>query len=388
VLVALGGLLFALLGLTTPEVSLRSPTTILWRIDAPLLLALVSFGMVMLPGSTRLLLASTLLCAAGVETGARLLALREPRLETYVAPDYYQHDPLLGWAPLRAAVTPAWKRADGRLVYETEYRIDALGRRVTPLPGAGPRDRFLLFFGGSCAFGEGVGQEETLPFFSAAAAPRYEAYNYGFHGYGPQHLLARLEAGGLREEVSQEEGVLVYLFIDDHLRRAIGSMRVYAHWADDAPYYVLGSQGVPERRGTLTTGRPVLSLLYSLLGRSQALLSLGIDLPVRIEDAHVELTAALLTRSQQLYREQFGAARRFVVVASPGSRMATRLGAALGRRGVELLDYGELIELSRPEYHFAHDGHPTALTHRVVAERLVADLGLAAPVTARLEPRR
>jgi hypothetical protein len=72
----------------------------------------------------------------------------------------------------------------------------------------------------------------------------------------------------------------------------------------------------------------------------------------------------------------------------PGTLLSRRLAAALGRRGVELLDYSRLVDFLQPEYHFAHDWHPTAPTNRVIAEQLVADLGLAAPVAARAEGRR
>jgi hypothetical protein len=201
-------------------------------------------------------------------------------------------------------------------------------------------------------------------------------YGYGFHGYGPQHLLARLESGQLPGEVSESDGDLVYLFIDSHVNRAIGSMVVYTGWADSTPNYVLDESGVPLRRGTLTTGRPLTSLLYSVLGRSQTLAYLGVDIPPRITERHIDLTARILARSAELFRASFGAGR-FVVVIFPGSTHAGRLATALDRLDVEFLDYSSLLDYDDPRYFIAEDWHPSPLTHRTLAERLVEDLALA-----------
>jgi hypothetical protein len=200
-------------------------------------------------------------------------------------------------------------------------------------------------------------------------------YNYGFHGYGPQQMLARLESDGLRAEIAEADGVLVYLFIDAHVSRAIGSLRVYTQWADDMPFYVLDASGRPWRHGNFNTGRPLTAMAYSLLGRSALLEAFRVDLPVRIDDRHVEITAALLARSQDLFHAQFGP-QRFVVVAFPGSRLAGPLGTALRRRGVEFLDFSALLDPDRPEYHIPEDWHPTALTNRVLAEHVVDALAL------------
>jgi hypothetical protein len=374
------GVLIAVLGLWAIQagVYVRDPHTIFWAVGAPLALALLGTAWLSLPPTGRLALGSVVLALALVEGAAALVnASREPRIETHVAEDYYQEDPTLGWVPRPGIRTPAWKRVNGRTVYEVEYAIDARGRRLTPVAPARSRTRYALFFGDSCTFGEGVGQRETLPYYAAERAPDHAPYNYGFHGYGPQHLLARLESGTLRSEVEGDSGVGVYLFIDSHVNRAIGSLVVYTGWAHHAPHYVLDASGEPVRRGSLTTGRPFTALVQSVLGRSQLLRTFRIELPPRITDDHVDLTARILARAARLLRQQLGGGR-FVVVAFPGSTLAGRLGAALDARGVELLDYSRLLDYAQPEHHIAHDWHPTPLTNRRLAQRLVADLGLAA----------
>jgi len=361
-------------GVATAGEYFRDPHSILWHFALPLMLALLSLAFAVLPATGRLALGSVLLTLGVMEGSFALLnASRQPHVETYVDPGYYQQHDALGWAPRPGSTTRASKRVDGASIYDVEYAIDALGRRITPVASTQERTRFVLFFGCSCTFGEGLGQTETFPFFVAAGAPRIMPYNYGFHGYGPQHLLARLESGSLRGEVGEREGDLVYLFIDSHVNRAIGSLVVYNGWAHSAPNYEIDATGEVVRRGTLTTGKPLTALAYSMLGLSQVLRHFRVEIPPVITDAHVEFTAQIFARSAVLFREQFGSGR-FVVVMFPGSTLAGRLRLALERLGVEFLDYSQLFDYQQPEYHLPEDWHPTARANQVMAQRLDADL--------------
>jgi hypothetical protein len=342
---------------------------------APLGLAVLAAAMLALRPTGRLALASTLvfiMCAEALVFGVRTWT--EPAAELEIDAAYYQFDSLFGHTPLSPIRTRARKRVEGRTLYDVTYEIDEHGRRVTPTRDPGVRPHFLLFFGGSFAFGEGVDQNETLPFYAGEQLPDHRPYNYGFHGYGPQHLLARLEAGGLRDEVTEPDGALVYLFIDGHIHRAIGSFVVHTGWAQSSPYYLLDAEGLPQRRGNLTTGRPLRALAYSVLGQSQIMRWLGLEIPRRIEPRHIEHTAAILTRAAGLFHEQFGS-RRFYVVIFPGSVHGPELSAALERRGVASLNYSRLLDYSDARFFIAADWHPSALAHRTLAAQIARDLG-------------
>ncbi|HZO09238.1 MAG TPA: hypothetical protein VFC77_07665 [Myxococcota bacterium] len=378
--VALGCVAALAWGLLHLDGCFRSPDRILRWFALPLVGLALATAFALLPGAGRLALAATLSTWGLFEVGFGLArAWREPRIESSIAREYYQPDPTLGYAPLPGVRTRAWKRVADELLYDVEYHIDALGRRVTPVEPRAGRDRFLLVFGDSFAFGEGVQDDETLPACVARRAPRYAPYNYAFHGYGPPQLLAKLESGTLRREVDEAQGTLLYVFIGAHVSRAIGSMVVYTGWAHDAPYYALDAEGMPRRMGTFTTGRPWTSIAYALLGRSQVLGLLHLDVPLVVSDRDVELAARLIVRSATLFHEQFGP-QRFVVAAYPErwpSQLARRLARVLAGEGIEVLDYTSLFGSDRAEYFFPEDRHPMARAHAAVAERLVEDLDLA-----------
>jgi len=379
VAVALGCLAVLASGMLRYDACFRGPDLIFRWFALPLLGLALCLAFALLPATGQLALASVLVTWGMLESGFGVAERRrEAHTEAFVARDYYQPDPMLGYGPERGIRARAWKRVDGSTLYDVEYDIDENGRRITPFEHPERRDRFLLFFGCSFAFGEGVSAEQTLPAFVARAAPRYVPYNYAFHGYGPNQLVAKLESGTLRQEIREREGTLVYVLIGAHVSRAIGSMVIHTRWAHDAPYYALDTAGQPVRRGTFTTGRPVLALGYALLGRSNVLRFLQLDVPPVITQHHIALTAGLLARSAALFRQSFGP-ERFVVVVHPEhwpSEVSARLAKALSEEGVEVLDYAQLFGADRQGYFFPEDRHPTARAHKAVAARLVADVGL------------
>src|SRR5690606_320602 len=127
----------------------------------------------------------------------------------------YQSDPVLGYMPKANTAGDAQFMVDGQVIFDYTYRTDAFHRRRVPAQAGQttPRTRALLFFGCSYTFGEGVNDGETLPNQFALRAPDTAVYNYAFSGYGPHHMLARLESMDIRGEVPEPEAAAVYLFI-------------------------------------------------------------------------------------------------------------------------------------------------------------------------------
>ena len=135
------------------------------------------------------------------------------------------------------------------MVYDVNYTTDEFSRRITPWSSRGPVDKFALFFGCSFMFGQGVMDNETLPYYVGELTSRYRPYNYGGIGYGPQQMLAKFQERTLPREVSERQGVLIYLLIGDHVNRAIGSVQVHNDRGIGMPFYTVDSDGMLVRRG-------------------------------------------------------------------------------------------------------------------------------------------
>ena len=96
------------------DVLFADPDVIFWRFLAPSLGAAICLAFVVLPARGRLALGSLILTVALIEGSFGLVnTLAKDDVETHVAPDYYQEDPVLGWVPAPEITTPATKSVNG-----------------------------------------------------------------------------------------------------------------------------------------------------------------------------------------------------------------------------------------------------------------------------------
>ena len=157
------------------------------------------------------------------------------RLEGSYTTDYFVADDLLGYGPAKPNVATAVKYHDDKPIYRVEYTIGADGLRVSP-PAVAPELGCALFFGGSVTFGEGVADDQSMPYqLGALTGHRYRVYNFGFHGYGPHQMLAALEGGRVAEIARCRPSHVIYQAIIPHVERAAG----LATWDKHGPRYVL-----------------------------------------------------------------------------------------------------------------------------------------------------
>lgn len=315
-----------------------------------------------------------LLCAEGVCDA--LNHRKEKNIETMWTETLAQDDELLGYKAKPNAQVSAIKKSDGKIVYDVTYSIDEYSRRISPVKNPELGTNSILFFGGSFAFGEGVNDNETMPFHVSELAPHYRPYNYGFCGYGPQQMLAKLQDDEIIKEVKVDEGhkMLIYTFLDAHIGRAIGDMHS-SSWTHHTPYYVIDDDEGLVRKGDFTSGRPIVTFLYRRIARSQLVKYFGVNHP-RINDDHIRITARIIEESRNAFREKFNS-NDFYVLIYPGSRYGQRMIPYFESAGIRYLDYSDLIDPTKKAFHLGEsDHHPTAQAHKAVAARLVKDIGI------------
>ncbi len=298
-------------------------------------------------------------------------------------PEYRVSDDDLGVKPIPGIRARHAKYFQDKLVFDATYTIDAFSRRVVPKPKAAEKaTEALLFFGCSFTFGTGVEDDETLPAYMAQDLPRFHVYNYAFQGYGPQHMLAKLEEDTLADELDENRAFLLYVFIPDHIRRVIGSRKVVCGWAygDRFPYYDYDGHGVIRRFGSFATGRPWRQRWYGLLQREQCMRYFEMDWPPRLTTDHMRLTADVLRRAVEVFAKQYGPDRACIVLYPGDVRYSERSmsGRAfipyLEAAGLPYLDCTDAFDLGDDGFAIPHDGHPTPKAHRMIAGRIAAYL--------------
>ena len=293
--------------------------------------------------------------------------------------DYLRYDDVVGPKGAPNVRVRSVKRIDGDVIYDATYTTDEFGRRIAYASQPPKRERFLAFFGCSYTFGEGLEDDETLPWQVAAMAPKHRVYNYGCSGYGPQQMLAKLDSGEFAREIAEPSGMLVYVFIPHHVRRAIGSMRVATKWGRTFPYYAFDAHHRLVRNGGFTTGRPHLTKWYNFLGGIDTFRYFGLDFPVFVTGKHLEFTAQIIQRAEVVSREIFPDAG-FCVLLYPDSPQAEMSGRKiipdLKKLGVEYLDFTSLVDMRKEGSTIKGDDHPSAAAQKQVAAALVEALHL------------
>jgi len=149
--------------------------------------------------------------------------------DAYIIPDDH-----FGMVPRKNFTATHVKTINSVPIYETTYTMDANGLRIAPPYDVRHVLGSALFFGCSFTIGEGVGDNEAMPYVTGLLTHgRYAIYNFGFHGYGPQQMLATLERGVVDAVVTLPPKYIIYQAIPYHLERVAGLMTWFPH----APRY-------------------------------------------------------------------------------------------------------------------------------------------------------
>lgn len=295
--------------------------------------------------------------------------------------DYWNFDPdnFQFPSPGRHRSFSTFKYAGKEIVaYDVVYTIDNFRRRWTPEPhnrdpSSKPMQQHALFLGGSFTFGEGLNDNETLPYYFSQASG-YRAYNLGFHGYGPNDLLARLRKEAFWEGMTEPRGLAIYVFIDNHILRLLGSASVYS-WARTKPYFIESADKTIVQRGSIAASRPITNLLYLLAGESEFLKFFKLDWPlVRLRD--IEFFARIISEIKKEYQKYFRS-QDFVLVFYPFNSFYSKfLIPYLEEEKINYLDYSrfQMDQRSNQRVYIEFDNHPNGEANQILGRQLAVDI--------------
>ncbi|HPO13788.1 MAG TPA: SGNH/GDSL hydrolase family protein [Candidatus Hydrogenedentes bacterium] len=301
----------------------------------------------------------------------------KPEVETW-DPFPFVYGSEYGYDLCTETVVKHTKTSYGKPLYSVLFSTDACGYRITPVDNREDRTHFLAFFGCSFTFGQTVNDDETLEAQVARRAPAYMPYNYALPGYGPQQMLLQLMQYDLRGTMPEKEGIGIYTFIDDHINRAIGSMRHVTSWTKRFPCFE-EKNGALAYLGSYERAHPYRLLVYRLISHDYILRHYGVNWPVSPSIYDINLTVAIIAESAKRFAEIFPGSPFYVVLYPWSSNTyggdVIRL---LRERQISCLDYRTLFKDTPPEKVRFIDTHPTPEGYARVAQILVSDLNLGA----------
>ena len=316
-----------------------------------------------------LLLASTTFSLAIGEFGLGLLFHKDILIAStqtdYVKPYYWQPSDLGFQAP-PGRHTSKKITSDGEVVYDVTYTIGEDGFRVTPQSDSDIHIR-VNFFGCSLLFGEGLNDNETLPYFLHVLDNSITVKNFAWHGYGVHQALRILVSP------RDTRGDINFLLTAPwHAERAA----CVPDYSNGSPRYRLVDDGELILDGTCGFPFEKNNMIYGALGRSRLYHLVRYALK-ETQDRQVDLYLAIIRRINDLSQARN---QRFIVGFIKaddqwftGTYSNGKIVSKLSGMGIEVVD----VTLSKsardiPREYYIHplDQHPSAKANEARAKIL------------------
>jgi hypothetical protein len=321
------------------------------------------------------------------------------KTNTYCCNDSYMiRDDHFGMVPRKGYKATHIKMINSVPIYKTIYTIDANGLRIAPPYEVRNALGSVLFFGCSFTIGEGVGDNEAMPYVTGLLTNgRYAVYNFGFHGYGPQQMLAALEGGTANAIVSVPPKYIIYQAIPYHIQRVSGLMSWFPH----APRYLETDNGRVTAQGHFDTVTD--ETRYSRVEqfwRTGGLIGSVVSATLRKSFVYNRLVSPFRDLSEedvQLFLAIIAQSRDTAALLYPRSEFHVMLWDNMFRQrdflrflprvldGLRKLDiHVHLLSDIIPDYEghtpntkyelHAQDSHPNAFTHRLIATYVAKEI--------------
>jgi len=318
------------------------------------------------------------LCLGAAESYFSRIEIKQP---TYSS-GYRVTDDVVGFGPAKGTKAHSKRMSGSDVLYDVTYTIDDDGLRISPPWKTEGSRGSVLFFGCSFTFGEGLDDDQTLPYqVGFQSGGEYRTFNFAFHGYGPQQMLSMIEHGRVQRIVEKTPRYAFYVAIPDHVSRVSGRVS----YDLGTPRYVLDNKGNLQQAGHFTETAPGqpwrISALTQRLRRSSIYRRFSTP-ESDYSDADLPTYLAVVIRSKQLLTTEYPGLQ-FQILLWPNwdkgeIPLYEKVRAGLASTGIPLY----LVEDILPDYKTdpqrymlsPADRHPNALANRILAAYLLKSI--------------
>ena len=279
-------------------------------------------------------------------------------------------DPVLGYGAKQMESQTSSRRTRGdEVVFDVMYTTDEKGRRITPDNNA-TADTLILLFGCSFTFGEGLNDKETFAWqLGELLGPKFQVYNYGFHGYGSHQMLALLESDRLDELKKKYKNTYAYYLSFPSVEQRSAGIAIW--WGgSNTPRYVLDGNGAVKSAGTFNYKLEFRGKLgqSELLDKIASIYNSRESSIMPTGEYMLDLHAGIIKRSAQIFAEKFideSGHGIFTAVVYPNYEGLTKR-----LDGMELIDLTDSFgEYTNEKYEVSpYDGHPSYEATKIIAQ--------------------
>lgn len=288
------------------------------------------------------------------------------------------NDTLLGYRPDSNVFISGKKIFLDTIIYDMAYHLDAHGHRVTP-DSLAKNEKFAAFWGCSFIFGDGLNDNETIPFYFSKNTKTFQGYNFAYSGYGPNQALIKLQHDSLNDMITQTDGIGFYVFMHDHINRTIGSMSNFIMNKGRAPCFEIEGENLIYK-GLFKDAYPRRSSIYRKMGENGFCRYFKIGHPFRLNNEHYELTGRVLEEISKEFEKKFHSNKFYIImypsISQKDYEADEKIIQYLKKKKMKYLDYRKLFNPTAKGYSIPHDSHPTAFANDVLTKQIIKDLKL------------
>lgn len=279
------------------------------------------------------------------------------------------------------------------LKWQVRYQTDEFGHRRTHHERVSGATANIVFTGCSFTFGEGVPDTSVFAARVSDELPKVQTYNYGIQGSSPARTLQSLMAkgGAYFSGVDEKGGAVVFTFIDDHVRRIVGSsQRLIQHPGilTSDPWYSLASSGALEYHRSFSEDPWHRFWIFRAIGNTFFAEAFQLEVPF-IGDDQLVLVSKVMSGIRDEMRKHRPDLPLYVAIYPGETFYRSRLIPLLEKEQIRVLDYGD-VSFPRAlgnQSDLGTDRHPSPEAHALFARLLARDLESIVPLSAASSPR-
>lgn len=284
-------------------------------------------------------------------------------------PNEFTADDVTGYKPSPNTKARQIKRTKNEIIFDVIYTFDELGRRTTPVKKIKSQNKYISLFGCSFTYGHGLNDNETLNYYIASLQKNYYPYNYGIGAGAIHQQLALSNTQDFMSDVKEPEGAFVYIFIDDHVNRALGKAHNIT-FMSNTPYFEENEFDEMVTRGSFNKVRPLYtqSLIWINKMFGQNILK-GRIFPDFGKSDEIKF-CKIVTQAKKVLQKKFPNSP-FIFYVHPFSSAPQEVKNCLVQNGVHYRQ-GTHFNDARPLIIHALDSHPNAAANKIVAQEILA----------------
>ncbi len=289
---------------------------------------------------------------------------------------YYDSSNITGYKAKPNVVATSKRIINDEVIYDVSYTTDWRGYRKTPNSNEDSK-KCLLFLGDSFAIGEGLNDNQTLPFFINEIL-HIRVFNYGFHGYGPHQALALLQSGIIKENLKNCTNIVAfYISLPTHIARANG----FSAWEDTNffPYLTLRGDTLVWHNFNGKENNPFVSFKRKIFSRlEKSYLYKALKPKYQPNQSYNNVYFAIIRAIDTSLQEQFGARLHLILwdknnLSSPTEVLESDvISAWLESQSFYAIKISQIISdytTNRLRYGIhPNDLHPNALANELIAQ--------------------